>query len=241
MKIDERKIEAQREHYGKLASDFDLKFKRENPNHIYKIQEISRVISEHFESTSHPLDILELGGGTGIHASHFLALNGRKIGSFFFSDASEEMLKQAEKRLSDYSNVEYVVSPAEDFTTEVMFDCIYVSGSMHHFANPIKSVAVMKNHLKLNGLIVVCEPIVWNPVNFVKAAISREEWGQFKVTRKNVRCYMETQGGHIVEDKVLHWKGSTNTAENLWPYQKLEKCSALNDLAVMFLIAARFN
>jgi SAM-dependent methyltransferase len=118
------------------------------------------------------------------------------------------------------------------------FDGIYVSGAMHHFSNPHAAITDAYHHLEPDGMLVICEPIVWNPLNFVQAAIRREEWGQFSVTRRNIRRFVEEAGYRILGDRVLHWKGGSSLSERLWPAGTLENISALDVLAVMFLISA---
>ena len=96
----------------------------------------------------------------------------------------------------------------------------------------------MRAHLKPGGMLVICEPNVWNPVNFLKAAIQREEWGQFSVTRPNIRALLGENGLAVRTDRVLHWKGHA-LAQRLWPFERLELVPPLNPLAVMFLLAAQ--
>src|SRR5437868_6299382 len=123
-------------YYQALATDYDQRFRRENPNHLYKIAEIGRAFFEHLAPRADGHDFLEVGGGTGIHAEHFLATLGRQVRSFVLSDLSPNMLDQARGRLARFDNIEFLASPAEQLATEREFDGIYVSGAMHHFANP---------------------------------------------------------------------------------------------------------
>src|SRR5262249_49941598 len=99
-------------------------------------------------------------------------------------------------------------------------------------------IAEMRDHLKPGGVLVVCEPIVWNPLNFLRAASMREDWGQFVVTRPNVRKWLREARMKTEIDRVLHWKGG-GLADTLWPYERLERIPLLSTLAVMFLFAAR--
>jgi hypothetical protein len=41
---------------------------------------------------------------------------------------------------------------------------------MHHFEDANQAIASMRDHLNPGGVIVACEPIVWNPINLIKAA-----------------------------------------------------------------------
>ena len=227
----------QAEYYAQQAAGYDARWKRENPNHLYKIAEIARCFDELLAPGAGGHDFLEVGGGTGIHARQFLATHGPKVRSFVLSDLSPDMLAQARLRIGERPNVEYLVSPGESLGTSKRFDGIYVSSAMHHFSRPRASIAEMRDHLNPGGVLVVCEPIVWNPLNLARAATMREDWGQFVVTRSHVRCWLAEQGMRVRVDRVLHWKGQ-GIAETLWPYDHLERIRALDPLAVMFLLAA---
>ncbi len=225
--------------YRELADRYDRKFRRENANHLYKIESIVQVFEANLPEKG-CLDFLEVGAGTGIHADHFRAILGDRIRSFVLSDLSPEMLAQAERRLGADPRISYRAVPAENVgATDGRFDGIYVSGAMHHFSAPFEAVAGMASLLKPGGTIVVCEPNVSNPLNFVMAAKERAEWGQFVVRPRAVRAALERAGLEIVENRVLHWKADQAFIRRLWPYRMLEKVPLLDSLAVMFLIGAR--
>ncbi len=230
-------IQAQRDHYQKIARDYDDRYNRQNSNHFYKIDQIADAVVRNLKASPDGFDVLELGGGTGIHAQRFLQRNLPGLRSFTLSDLSSEMLQQARKKLGEYP-VNYLVSPAETIATTDMFDAIYVSGAMHHFSNPRKSIESMRERLRPGGVVVICEPVVWNPVNFIKAAIDRLEWGQFRVTRNNIEKALRETGFNVRESRVLHWRGPNRMANILWPHERLERIEQLNPLAVMFLLVA---
>jgi ubiquinone/menaquinone biosynthesis C-methylase UbiE len=233
----DEKQQIQERYYSDLARDYDQKFHRENANHLCKIREIGRSFASHFGARN-DLKILEIGAGTGIHAFHLLREQHLQISKLVLTDLSPAMLAQAMVRLTGFPQVEYVCSAAEQLSVNQSFDGIYVSGAMHHFSNPRAAIVDAYRHLKADGMLVVCEPIVWNPLNFIQAAIRKEEWGQFSVTRRNVRRFVKEAGYRILGDRVLHWNGESSLSEKLWPAGKLEKFSALDVLAVMFLISA---
>lgn len=233
----------QKNYYKNLAEDFDSKFNRENPNHIYKIDEICRVFEEQlFSRHTSKLNILELGAGTGIHALYFAKTFCDKIQKFTISDLSPEMLDFAKARLLQFEDIiEFKASEAENFNSQIIYDGIYISGSMHHFESPENAIANIKKICAKNSLLVICEPIVSNPINFIKAASNKEEWGQFHVTRKNISKILTQQGCKIVENKVLHYKTDNNFINTLFHYKRMERYKILDCVGVMFMIAAIIN
>jgi ubiquinone/menaquinone biosynthesis C-methylase UbiE len=236
----DKKIIQQREHYANIAGDFDAKYNRENSNHYYKIEEIESAFLTYLPESKEGWDFMEVGAGSGIHAKHFVEHLGEKIKFFLLSDLSEEMLDNAKQRLSAYSNIGYLASPAESIPIKEKFDGIYVSGSMHHFTNYKQSIINAKSHLKENGIFVICEPNVWNPINFVKAVKDYSlEVGQFTVTRKNVCKTLVEQNFEILSSRVLHYRGESNSFKTIYPYRNMEKFSILNLMSTMFLVVAR--
>jgi ubiquinone/menaquinone biosynthesis C-methylase UbiE len=223
-------------HYETIADHFDETYNRENSNHLYKIDQISKVMFDNLPALER-YDIMELGGGTGIHAYHFLEANTHRDINYTLSDISPKMLEKAKIRLAKFK-VDYLVSAGENIATDRRFDAIFCSGAMHHFEDARASIESMRDHLKPGGAIVVCEPIVWNPVNFVLAAKDRLEWSQFTATRSNVARMLRESGLDLKVNRVLHWRAGPEFVRNLWPYQKLEAYTFLDTAAVMYLLAA---
>lgn len=235
----DEKQKRQEEYYLNLADHYDAHFKRENTNHLYKIEQIGECFFNHFKDPSRKYDFMEIGGGTGIHAYHFLKAHSGRINKFVLTDLSAPMLKQAEKRLEPFAAlVEFIAMPAEHISTNRLFDGIYISGAMHHFSNPYQSLVEIRKHLKPGGLVVICEPVVSNPVNFYKAAINKEEWGQFSVVRSNIRNYLQKLNFKIIDDKVLHYKTDNTFIKTILPFKKLEQYRLFDPLAIMFLLSA---
>jgi len=232
----------QKNYYNVRADVYDTYHKRENANHLYKIEEIAKCLFLNLRNSSGKWDFMELGGGTGIHAYHFLASHRDKIRKFVFTDLSERMIERAKTRLQKFSDiVEYIVMPGECFATDSMFDGIYISGAMHHFSDPCRALKEIRKHLKPGGSAVICEPVVWNPVNFVRALIKKEDWGQFYVTRRNIRRFLKEFGYNIVIDRVLHFKTDNPILSRLWHYKVFERIELMSPLAVMFLFCATRN
>jgi ubiquinone/menaquinone biosynthesis C-methylase UbiE len=226
-------------YYKKMAARYDTRFKRDNPNHIYKIESITDAIFSHLTDQTKTYSLLEIGAGTGIHANYVLTHFADRIGRYMLTDLSLEMLQQAQERLSEFkSRVEYLVTPAEHLQTQERFDAIFMSGAMHHFSNPYLSLVGFKEHLTDDGILVVCEPIISNPYNFINAISTGTDWGQFHVTRSNIRRYLQGLDYEIFEDRVLHYKTNNRFIRTLLPHGKLEQVKLFDSQAIMFLLAA---
>jgi ubiquinone/menaquinone biosynthesis C-methylase UbiE len=236
----DKKIDQQRAHYASIAGEFDQKYNRENSNHYYKIEQIERAFDQYLPPSSEGWDLMEIGAGSGIHAQHVIKSLGSRIRSFVLSDLSAEMLELAKTRMGDSQKINYVVSPAEEILLDRKFDGIYISGSMHHFSDYRRAISAARNQLKSRGVLVVCEPNVWNPVNLVKALKDYSlEVGQFSVTRNNIRKTLSEEGFEILSSRVLHFRSNNKLAGRLYPYERLETLAWLDFLAIMFLLVAR--
>jgi len=235
-----KKIDQQREHYAAIAREFDQKYNRENSNHYYKIEQIEKAFERFLSPSAIGWDLMEVGAGSGIHAQHVLEHLGDKIRSFVLADLSAEMLERAKARMGDSPKIAYVISPAEEILLDRNFDGIYVSGSMHHFSDYHRSIVAARNQLKSDGVLVICEPNVWNPVNLVKAVKDYSlEVGQFSVTRHNIGKTLSEEGFEVLSSRVLHFRANNKLAETLYPYERLEKVAWLDFLSVMFLVVAK--
>jgi ubiquinone/menaquinone biosynthesis C-methylase UbiE len=235
----DKKIDQQRAHYASIAAGFDQKYNRENSNHYYKIEEIEQAFERYLPVSDNGWDLMEIGAGSGIHAQHVIRSLGPKIRRLVLSDLSAEMLEQAKVRMGNSEKLDYLVSPAEEIAGAAQFDGIYISGSMHHFSDYRRAIAAAKNQLKPGGILVVCEPNVWNPVNLVKALKDYSlEVGQFSVTRNNIATALAEQGFHVVSRRVLHYRGGSDWFRTVYPYKGLEKITPLDFLSIMFLLVA---
>ena len=228
-------IQLQQEYYDqKRAENFDKK--RINSNHFYKIETIEDFF-ERYASDKKNLCVMELGGGTGIHAKHFLEKEADRVEKFIFSDLSQDMLSVAKKRLAEFApKVRFLCSDAESYNLEQKLDCIYISGAMHHFANPSKAIENCREHLNPGGILVVCEPVFTNPYALPKIIFSKEEYGQFKVTSGNVKRWLLDSGFCILDERYLHYRSNHKCFRWLL---NLENVKILNWTAVMFCIVAQ--
>lgn len=236
------KTDQQRKHYASIAGVFDQKYNRENSNHYYKIEQIEKAFERFLPLSTTGWDLMEVGAGSGIHAQHVLKNLRHKIRSFVLADLSAEMLERAKLRMGDDPKISYLVSPAEDVLLDKFFDGIYVSGSMHHFSDCRRSIVAARKLLKSNGILVICEPNVWNPVNLFKAMKDYSlEVGQFSVTRHNIGEMLLEEGFEVLSSRVLHFRPTNKVAERVYPYKGLEKVPWLNFLSIMFLVVSKLK
>lgn len=210
-----------------------------NSNHYYKIEVIENFF-ENYVYGEKNLRVMELGGGTGLHAEHFLQREWKRIQSFVFSDLSHEMLKVARKRLNRYdSKIEFVHSAAETVDISEKMDCIYISGAMHHFENPERAIQNSNGILiQGGGILIICEPVITNPYALIRVVFQKEEYGQFRVTSRNVKKWLEKAGFHVLDERYLHYRSNNKCFRWLL---KLENMKVFNWSAVMFCIVARKN
>ena len=219
-----KKIDQQREHYAAIAREFDQKYNRENSNHYYKIEQIEKAFERFLSPSAIGWDLMEVGAGSGIHAQHVLEHLGDKIRSFVLADLSAEMLERAKARMGNSPKIAYVVSPAEEILLDRKFDGIYVSGSMHHFSDYHRSIVAARNQLKSDGVLVICEPNVWNPVNLVKAVKDYSlEVGQFSVTRHNIGKTLSEEGFEVLSSGACIFGPATSWRKRSTPTKDWKK------------------
>lgn len=147
------------------------------------------------------------------------------------------MLKIAKRRLEKYKKkVIFIHSAAELFELQYPVDCIYISGAMHHFEDPVKAIQNCYHNLAENGVLIICEPIITNPYAFIRVIFMQEEYGQFKVTPRNIIKWLENNNYRILDKKWMHYKSNCKLFRFLL---KLERIPFMNWSAVMFAVIAR--
>lgn len=178
----------QKIYYDKKADTFEngLFFKRSNRNHLKKIKKICELLN--LNDLNRPnYSILEVGVGTGIHAEYLLMQcpNIRYTGI----DISKGMINKAKKKLSEAdNNITLLVANGERLPFKNnSFDAAYISGSLHHFANPSLGPIELVRVVKRGGRIAIMEPNWLFPTNFLAGCTKKVERNILKMSKRNFR------------------------------------------------------
>ena len=173
--------ELQEDTYKTLAGDFDNT--RNNRNHINKIKAINN-----FFQLQPGQKILEVGVGTGIHASYIVEQNPDVF--FYGADISDDMLEVAKKKLPQKSTLLKMMGEELKFEDN-FFDAVYISGSLHHFANPKAGINELLRVCKKEGKFCIMEPNIIFPTNLRAAYTMPEERNMRLMTKRNFKKWLE--------------------------------------------------
>lgn len=180
-------ITDQKNYYDKTAEQFEERifFRRANRNHQKKIQKICELLDLKNKTRSE-FCILEIGAGTGLHASyvtkHFADIK------YVGLDISEKMLHEAQKKFlsNNADNWNFLAGDGNLLPfRDNSFDAVYISGSLHHFPDPFNGFKEVYRIVKSDGAIVVMEPNWLFPLNFLQACFSRVERNILKMRKRN--------------------------------------------------------
>ncbi len=101
--------------------------------------------------------LLDLGCGTG-WAVRYAANLVNQRGEFYGIDISSKMIEKAKANSSDYENVHFYQTSAEQLPFENnSFDFIICSNSFHHYFNPAKVLSEVHRVLKSKGRIYILD------------------------------------------------------------------------------------
>lgn len=180
-------ITDQKNYYDKTAEQFEERifFGRANRNHQKKIQKICELLDLKNKTRSE-FCILEIGAGTGLHASyvtkHFADIK------YVGLDISEKMLHEAQKKFlsNNADNWNFLAGDGNLLPfRDNSFDAVYISGSLHHFPDPFNGFKEVYRIVKSDGAIVVMEPNWLFPLNFLQGCFSRVERNILKMRKRN--------------------------------------------------------
>jgi 2-polyprenyl-3-methyl-5-hydroxy-6-metoxy-1,4-benzoquinol methylase len=105
--------------------------------------------------------ILDIGCGLG-EASVYFAIKGADVTAL---DLSQGMLDYANKLAKKYNvSLKTCKATAENFNLDnrVKYDVIYV-GNLFHHVEIEKTIKLLKNYLKENGVLISWDPLAYNP------------------------------------------------------------------------------
>jgi len=146
--------------------------------------------------------MLDVGGGTGRVAIHFLHL----IGHLVVCDASLEMLKQSRCK----ADLVRMRAHAEKlpFKDEV-FDRVLVVDALHHFSDQQRALANLFRVLKRGGRMVIEEPDIDRPVIKLIALFEKLALMESRFHSATSLCDMISQQGMYArtacKDKFRVW------------------------------------
>lgn len=191
--------QVQLEYYRRAAADFDGT--RVNRCHRRKIELISGFLNIWPGET-----VLEVGIGTGIHAKWLLEMNAGKNINFLGCDLSPEMLKKASNKIGSFPGVKLFNCQAENLPlASQSVNKAYISGSLHHFGDPRKSIEELIRVVAPGGIIVISEPNIFNPLNFILVLINiKTEAGQFHTYPGGLRRIFRDLPVKIIKQKLFN-------------------------------------
>lgn len=177
----------QKTYYDKKADRFEsgLFFDRSNRNHLKKIKTICELLN--LNNLNCPdYSILEVGVGTGIHAKYLL-MQYPTI-KYTGIDISKGMINKAKEKMGKIKNVTLLVADGERLPfRDNLFDAAYISGSLHHFANPYLGLSELVRVVRRGGKMVIMEPNRLFPTNFLATICNKAERSILKMNKKNLR------------------------------------------------------
>lgn len=230
----------QKEYYDKKSDTFDKGyiFDRENRNHYKKIKKISELLSLHNNSDK-KISIIEVGVGTGIHADYILD-NYSNI-CYTGVDISEGMIHIAKKRLDGFKSVTLLVGDGEKLPfNDYTFDAAFISGSLHHFPNPLAGICELVRIVKNGGKIAVMEPNWMFPKNFSAAIIQKAERGVLKMRKHNFKDWAQVTNLTEIEIKnFIYTPPIPKNFANFYDFidNLVEKIPLISSLSIMLYLS----
>lgn len=179
----------QQDYYNTVADRYDsfdnFGIHRENRNHFKKLALIEDQIALEGDET-----VLEVGCGTGIHAERLVA--GHPKVRYIGLDVSRGMLKQAAARVDATSLVEADAQNLPIATDGV--DVVIGTAVLHHLERQTKTLAEFYRVIRPGGHLVLMEPNILFPKDFVMSIVKAEERHKFKIRARALRRRLAKAG-----------------------------------------------
>jgi ubiquinone/menaquinone biosynthesis C-methylase UbiE len=226
-----------RRYYDSTARLYDrgFGFCKENRNNLKKVHAIQR-----FLALPDGARVLEVGTGTGIHASELLRLQPLR---YHGVDLSPGMLAVAQERLRDPRRWRL---HAGDGTAlpfpDAAFDGAFLSGTLHHFARPDLGVRELARVLRPGGRLVVMEANVLFPKNVIDGLVKANERMILRMRLGRLRSWAEQSGLEVLDAAPFLYTPPAPDA--FFPFydwldETLVRVPLLRRLSIMIYLVAR--
>ena len=233
----ERHRRENREYYDRTARGYDrgCGFGKENRNNLGKAHRIQRALA-----VDEGARVLEVGTGTGIHARELLC---RQSLRYHGVDLSPGMLMVARERL--LRSVGWRIQAADGTTLpyrDGVFDGVFMSGTLHHFARPDLGVRELARVVRPGGRVAIMEANILFPKNVVEGLLKPNERMILRMSLGRLRGWAEGAGLEVLEATPFLYTPPAPTA--LVPlYDRLDEALArvplLRRLSIMIFLSAR--
>ncbi len=177
-----------RDTFDSIASKYDINRKKLIPcfDDLYTIS-VSLI-----RETSLPLDVLDLGAGTGLLTSFLFEKYADA--NVTLIDMASGMLDIARMRFKDKRNIKYIIGDYAGYDFKDTFDAVISAMSIHHLPHAGKRRLFTKiyNYLKPGGIFVNAEQVLGNTETI--ESYYKKEWEN--LIRQN----------GLSEDDIAAWK-----------------------------------
>lgn len=100
------------------------------------------------------MQVADIGAGSGFLSSALV----ERVGMVNLVDASEEMLSQAKKNLSSYSNTTFHIAEGRTIPLpDVSVDAVFANMYLHHAPDPLAAIQEMTRLLKPGGRLLISD------------------------------------------------------------------------------------
>lgn len=237
---DDTNVREQIAYYEREARKFDTSVwslgRRDNRNHLVKINAISRAIG-----AAEGGRVLEVGTGTGLHARWLLE---NTPADYTGIDISVPMLRLAFERVKeDEKRFRAGIGDAHNLPfPDGGFDAAFCSGTLHHLSDPARGVRELVRVTKPGGRVAAMEPNWKFPSVLLVTALNKAERNCFRINGPRLAGWAVAAG---LEDVKLYRMLYTPPVPDRWArtYDKMDRMlnrtPGLRYLSIMLLVTGR--
>ncbi|MDO6693477.1 methyltransferase domain-containing protein [Aliiglaciecola sp. 3_MG-2023] len=106
-------------------------------------------LNQYINHNDKPLDIIDVGGGTGIMSKVMLEW-GHKL---TFNDLSADAVAMAKKNLANYENVSFMCSSLSDLPTQQTYDVVICHAVLEWLESPLEAISSLLTKVKPGGVL----------------------------------------------------------------------------------------